>query len=242
MSEVSATILSVEDDAAVRVSICAYLRDRGYQVIEAEDGQKGLDVFRQERPDLVLLDLRMPEIDGLELLNFITQESSDTPVIVVSGTGVIANAVEALRLGAWDYILKPVEDLAILLHAVEKALERSRLIRKNREYREHLEDLVEKRTVQLKKANRSLKEYQEHLEELVARRTEELEQSHQKLRQSERLASIGTLAAGIAHEINNPLGMMLLDVDDALQSDLSAEIITNLTQIRGNIERCSEIV
>src|SRR5690606_31446812 len=92
-----------------------------------------------ERPDLVICDLRMPQMDGLELIRLISERQNDLPVIVVSGAGVMNDAVEALRLGAADYLIKPLEDLAMLEHSVRRALDRSRLRLENRRYREQLE-------------------------------------------------------------------------------------------------------
>ncbi|MBN2022879.1 MAG: response regulator [Pirellulales bacterium] len=148
-SESLPTILIVEDDASVRRSIVAYLEDRGFGILEAENGAVGLEVFRRNKPDVILLDLRMPVMDGLEALSHVTRESPDTPVVVISGTGAIANAVEALHRGAWDYLLKPIEHMDILLHGVQTVLERAELIRKNREYREGLEKQVAERTAEL---------------------------------------------------------------------------------------------
>ncbi len=81
----------------------------------------------------------MPQMDGLELIRLISERQLDLPVIVVSGAGVMSDAVEALRLGAADYLIKPLEDLAMLEHAVHRALDRSRLRLENRRYREQLE-------------------------------------------------------------------------------------------------------
>lgn len=152
------TVLTIDDEKAVRDSFRNFLEDYDYNVLEAENGRSGLNKFIEAKPDLVMVDLRMPEMDGLEVLEKITALSPETPIIVVSGTGVMGDAVEALHLGAWDYLLKPVEDLAVLLHAVEKALERARLIRENRRYKDHLEDLVTKRTAELEMANKELEE------------------------------------------------------------------------------------
>ena len=150
-------ILTVDDENSIRESFRYFLEDCDYDVVEAENGQIGIEIFKLQQPDLVLVDLRMPEIDGLELLELVTKISPDTPIIVISGTGVISDAIEALHLGAWDYILKPVADLSILQHAVEKALERARLIKENREYKNHLEEMVRIRTAQLELANKEYK-------------------------------------------------------------------------------------
>ncbi|MCK5076490.1 MAG: PAS domain S-box protein, partial [Calditrichia bacterium] len=150
------TILTIDDEEFIRQSFIAYLEDYGYKMLEAENGKVGLDIFRKEAIDLILVDLRMPEVDGLEVLETVKKESPDTPVIVVSGTGVISDAVEALHKGAWDYILKPIQDLSVLVHAVKKSLERSRLIQENKDYQEHLEDQVAKRTKELRLSNEVL--------------------------------------------------------------------------------------
>ena len=115
-------VLTVDDDEFVREILAAYLEDSGFEVLQAENGLLGLEVFRREKPDLVMLDLRMPEMDGLEVLGHITKESPDTPVILVSGMGTIGDAIKALKLGAWDYIAKPIHDMGVLAHAVNKAL------------------------------------------------------------------------------------------------------------------------
>lgn len=137
-------VLSIEDEVTVRRSILAYLEDSGFEVLEADNGRTGIEIFDQEHPDVVLCDLRMPELDGLSVLARIAQSAPETPILIVSGTGDMADAIEALKLGAWDYITKPIQDMAVLEHAINKSLERARLIRENREYREHLETSLRK--------------------------------------------------------------------------------------------------
>ncbi len=132
-------ILSIEDEDLVRQSMVARLGMHGYEMIEACDGREGLEIFRREKPDLVLCDLGLPEVDGFEVLEVISRISPDTPVIVVSGTADLGDAMEAVKLGACDFIAKPIFDMAVVTHAVDKALERVRLIRENQEYRQHLE-------------------------------------------------------------------------------------------------------
>jgi signal transduction histidine kinase len=150
-------ILTIEDESSIRDSFCSYLEDFGYAVIEAVDGVSGLDAFQTHAPDLVLLDLRMPGMGGIDVLCRIREVAPDTPVIIISGTGRIEDVVEALRRGAQDYLLKPVEDLSILMHAVEQALERARLIRETRRHHQQLESKVAERTQDLATANRQLR-------------------------------------------------------------------------------------
>lgn len=138
---IPAKILTIEDEPLVRDGIVAYLQDSGFTMLEASDGHAGLGVFRHEHPDVVLCDLRLPGMDGLDVLSTIATESPETPVIIVSGVGLLNDAVQALKRGAWDYVTKPIHDMGVLEGAVHKALEHADLLRQNREYREHLEAL-----------------------------------------------------------------------------------------------------
>lgn len=139
MHKTSATLLIIDDDEVVRASLAAYLEDSGFNVLQAANGLQGLDVFQREQPDVVICDLRMPQVDGLELIRRINALQVETPVIVVSGAGVMTDAVEALRLGAADYLIKPLEDLAVLEHSVRRALDRAHLRQENQRYRDKLE-------------------------------------------------------------------------------------------------------
>ena len=139
MQKISATLLIIDDDDVVRASLAAYLEDSGFSVLQAGNGQQGLQVFEEHQPDLVICDLRMPQMGGLELIRQISERAPQLPVIVVSGAGVMSDAVEALRLGAADYLIKPLEDLAVLEHSVRRALDRSRLVLENQRYRDKLE-------------------------------------------------------------------------------------------------------
>lgn len=140
----AAKILTIEDEPAIRSGIVAYLEDSGFVLLQAPDGHTGLEVFRREHPDVVLCDLRLPGMDGLEVLSTLTAESPETPVIIVSGVSLLGYAVQALKRGAWDYVTKPIADMGVLENAINKVLERAELMRENREYREHLEALNRK--------------------------------------------------------------------------------------------------
>jgi CheY-like chemotaxis protein len=150
-------ILVVDDETAIRKAFKNLLEDYNYEVIEATNGRECLENFPIENPDLVLLDIKMPEMDGLEVLEKITKSSPDTPVIIVSGAGVIEDVVNALHLGAWDYHLKPIKDLDLLVQSIKKALDRSQLYKENRRYRKHLENEVKEKTRNHEIANRDLR-------------------------------------------------------------------------------------
>jgi phosphoserine phosphatase RsbU/P len=139
MARLKATILSIDDEPLVRESLVAFLEDSGYTVLEAENGAIGLQMIFDRKPDLVICDLHMPVMGGLEVLEELNKKGVDIPFIVVSGAGVIGDAVQALQLGAWDYLLKPIVDMATLEHAVFRSLERKQLLNDNESYRSQLE-------------------------------------------------------------------------------------------------------
>jgi sigma-B regulation protein RsbU (phosphoserine phosphatase) len=139
MSVVSGRVLVIDDEAIVRESIVAYLEDSGFDVIEAENGHEGVACFNSQQPDIVLCDLRMPNMDGLSVLKQINKTHPNTPFIVVSGAGVMADVVQALRLGASDYLIKPILDMEVLEHSIVRNLKQRRLIEQNSAYRAQLE-------------------------------------------------------------------------------------------------------
>lgn len=115
-------ILIMEDEELTRKSISMYLVSKKLKVLEAKNGRIGLELFRREKADLILLDLRMPEMDGMEVLSVVSEEFPETPVIVISATDKVSDSVEALRLGAWDYVIKPIQDMTVLYHVIQPSL------------------------------------------------------------------------------------------------------------------------
>jgi len=134
-----ATILTVDDDESVRKALAAYLRDSGFETVEAATGGQGLALFHQERPDAVLCDLRLPDMDGMDVLSVIVRTSPRTPVIVVSATSVIGEVVQALQKGAWDFLGKPIDDMGVVECSLRRSLARAELERANRDYQRALE-------------------------------------------------------------------------------------------------------
>ncbi|AGF77860.1 PAS domain S-box [Desulfocapsa sulfexigens DSM 10523] len=149
-------IIIAEDDQLIRTTTAHYLRSRGYKVIEAEDGKVALQLFRENAPDIVLTDLRMPELDGMELVKTIALEDAGIPVIIVSGMGTMNDVIEALRVGAWDFLTKPIADLGILNHSIKRALNHAELLRKEKKHQASLEAEVELRTIELLQHNKML--------------------------------------------------------------------------------------
>ena len=189
-------VLIVDDEEIIRDSVTTYLEDSGFEVHQARDGREGLERFHSVEPDVVLLDLRMPRMDGLEVLESIAAQLDRIPVIVVTGAGVLQDAVAALRLGAFDYVTKPIVDMAVLEHAVRRALERSRLREENRRYQAHLEDEIRLRTQDLHHRTEELLAANAELKKEMAIR----EQTAAALRQSEtRLTEIVSIFEGFIY-------------------------------------------
>jgi DNA-binding NtrC family response regulator len=127
-------ILLVEDEESFRQVIGFKLREAGYEVIIAENGTRGYELFTEDHFDLIITDLAMPEMNGLELTKRIKAISTDTPVIVITAFGDIQTAVAAIKLGAEDYLTKPLNWDEFKL-AIERALRLVDLMRENRELR-----------------------------------------------------------------------------------------------------------
>lgn len=241
------SLLTIEDEVGIRDSISFYFEDQDFKVFQADNGHEGLSLFRQENPDVVLVDLRMPGLNGLDVIMAIKEESPDTPVIVVSGTGVLADAINAIRLGAWDYVTKPIDDMEILEHIVSKAFERAQLIKQNRDHQKQLEEEVWRRTQELRETNskliaeihervqaeRKIVEYQNQLRALVSQLTISEEKERKRL------------ATEVHDSLGQPIAIMKLKVDSLLatgnlpeMSDFLCEMQTMLIDI---IEQTQQI-
>ena len=133
------TILVVDDEASIRRTLREILEYEDYEVEEAEDGEEALEAIQAHQYDLVFLDVKMPEVDGMEVLEEIADSAADLPVVMISGHGTIETAVEATKLGAYDFIEKP-PDLNRLLVTVRNAMDRGQLETKNRRMRQTLSE------------------------------------------------------------------------------------------------------
>jgi len=122
-----ADILIIDDEKAIRKTLSEILSFEGYKIDEASDGEEGLKKFRERNYDVVLCDIKMPKIDGIEFLQKAGESNPDVPVIMISGHGNIETAVEAVKTGAYDYISKP-PDLNRLLITIRNAMDKSNLV------------------------------------------------------------------------------------------------------------------
>src|SRR5512146_877556 len=138
MAETKDRILIVDDDKIILESLSEFLRLEGYEAVGAASFNAALTAMERQRFNLVLTDVNMPENDGFELLRVIRQRFPDVVVVMVTGYGTIESAVEAIKMGAYDYLTKPIIDDEIRL-VIERALQQQSLIRENQSLREALD-------------------------------------------------------------------------------------------------------
>jgi len=212
-------LLLIDDERPILEVLDLSLTSEGYEVITAESGHEGLKIFEEENLKLVLTDIKMPGIDGIDVLKKIKAIDSEAEVIVVTGHGDMDSAIAALQHGASDFITKPIRDEALML-----ALERA------------------ERKLSMTK---QLKDYTENLQQMVERRTLELKQAQEELIRNERLATIGDTVAGLAHYIKNILtglrgGMYM--VNTGMARDKSYMLQEGWAMVQRNVEKVSGLV
>jgi two-component system NtrC family sensor kinase len=151
-------ILVIDDEDSIRRLLALSLGHKGYEVIVSEDGEKGIAAFEKTRPPMVLTDIKMPGMDGIEVLRAIKQLNPDTEVIVITGHGEMESAIRSLQLEASDFINKPIRDEALTV-ALKRAEDRLWMRQKLRDYTSNLESMVRDATEELRKAS----DFQENL-------------------------------------------------------------------------------
>ncbi len=169
---------------------------------------EGLEYLDEKRTDIVLLDLMLPDSVGLDALLRIHAQEPKTPVVLMSGLEEEALAIQAVKKGAQDYLVKGRVNSDLLKRSILYAIERKRSEEELKKYRDHLEKLVEERTTKLKETNVKMRKEiteREKVSEDLRKAYSQLEKQSLFLVQSEKLSAIGTLVAGIAHELNNPM-------------------------------------
>ncbi len=146
-------ILLVDDEEGIRKVLAISLSDSGYQVFTAKSGEEALHIFKEQDPPIVLTDIKMPGMDGIELLQKMKEENPDAEVIMITGHGDMELAIQSLKHEATDFITKPINDDALEI-ALKRAKEKISLKAQIKEYTENLEKLVEEKTQKLIEAER----------------------------------------------------------------------------------------
>jgi YesN/AraC family two-component response regulator len=142
--------LLIDDEESIRKIFSISLRQDGYQVFTAENGQRGLEIFKKEILPIVLVDIKMPGMDGIEVLKRVKEINPETEVIIITGHGDMDLAISALKLGASDFLTKPISNETLTV-ALKRAQEKIRLRRKLKEYTYDLENMVKAATEEIKR-------------------------------------------------------------------------------------------
>ncbi len=224
-------LLVVDDERTILDLTAMVLRGKGFEVLLTDNAQDGYDIIAAEDPAVVLLDYMMPKVNGLAALCEIRQRFPQTYVIMFTGKGSEDIAVELMKAGAADYIPKPfsntnlVERIENVLHLREIELRNIELL----EERERLRKEIEK--------------WNRDLEQRVEEKSLELKRAHAEILQSEKLAALGHLSAGMAHEIRNPLNSISLFVQ-VLQTGLKddPELLSYSEKVIQEVERIDDIL
>ena len=229
------TILLADDDKNATKRLSRILVKEGYEVFIANNGKEGLEIINNNKIDILIADIEMPVMGGIELLEKVKKFQKDIEVIMMTGYGDESLAIEALRKGAINYLRKPI-DLDEVLIAIEQAVERIILYR-NQLYRDR----------ELKINSQIVSKINEELEKRIEKRTLEINQVQSQLFQTSKLATLGEMAAGLAHELNQPLAGMSLcttNMKKLKQRDLlsDSEIDETIENIEGLIKRMSKII
>ena len=206
-------LLLVDDEEGFRTAIARRLEKRGFVLVHASTGEECLDILEKKSIDVVILDVKMPGMSGIDTLKAIKLRHEKTQVILLTGNVAVSDGVEGIKSGAFDYLTKPVE----IDHLANKIKQAFEIIR--------LEDEKQKEL-----------EYREKLEK--------------KMIHTERLASLGTMSTGIAHEINNPLAIIneaagfmkqLVSTPEMSRFTQKDGLLLGIEKIENSIKRASKI-
>lgn len=202
-------ILVIDDDLHVGATTVKILEKQGHKVRFFDNGADALVCFREDCCDLVLSDVKMPRMDGVELLRLIRRHDPDIPVILMTAYADLDMVLAAIKQGAFDFVIKPF-DPDCLMAAIDRGVQFRRLCRRE-------------------------KEQAARLEEALAEKTRELQDLHAQLVFSDKMATIGQLMAGIVHEINTPVGYVGTNLESLAR--YSGRLIGFITYLQSLAER-----
>jgi len=159
----TANIIVADDDALVCNAVVQILKMLGYHAVGVNGGVDLLTSVN-ESYDVILLDIHMPGLGGFEAIEELNRRGFDIPIVLLTGSGSMADAVRAINMGVYDFLLKPIDDLDIFNVKIKRAVEKRRYVLQERTYKQSLEDDVRRKTLQLEEQNKLLKAYSDSLE------------------------------------------------------------------------------
>ena len=220
-------VLIVDDEKSIRITLGEFLKREGYEVKTADEAETALNMCREDCFDIILSDILLPKISGIDLLDKLMKICPASKVIMITGEPNISSATEALRLGACDYLFKPVNKETVI-KSVNNAVRIKKLEEENTNYQANLENLVAERTEELETA------------------MEEMRVMQKELLKRERLKGLDLISSGIAHDINNSLSPIMIysetlmeklkDIDQSL-SEYVLNIISSAEKIEKSIKK-----
>lgn len=163
MNKAQAKIFVADDDVMVRTTVSKILEMFGYNVTTAPDGKGVVDAV-DDSFDVIILDINMPDMDGFATINALNDLEYDIPVLFLTGAGSMDYAVQAINLGAYDFLTKPIEDLEIFNVKIRRAIEKRMYVLQERRYKAFLEDDIRRKAQKLEEQNKLLLTYSNSLE------------------------------------------------------------------------------
>jgi signal transduction histidine kinase len=229
-SDSKATVVVIDDDPHILELTSLILSRKGYHVHTASTARQGMEIISSQAPELALLDYMMPEMDGLATLREIKARYPDTYVIMFTGKGNEEIAVELMKGGASEYVLKPFSSRGLL--------DRLDSVLRIREIELHNKALQQEQVRLLEEIDK----WNQELQKRVREKTEALQKAQSEIVQSEKLAALGYLSAGMAHEIRNPLNTISLFVQLMRQNSADQEQTDYLDKVLKEVDRIDSII
>ncbi len=229
-------VLIVDDEELVGLMLQLWLEEAGYEVHRAMNFDQACACMGRARYDLVTLDVVMPGTDGIGCLRWIRQHHGQVGVIMATALGEMDLIVEAMRLGAYSYMIKPLR-YDLVRHEMARAMERQRLLAERHAHQQQLELQVQTQTQELRAAYAALE-----------RQYQELEEQRVRALQADRLQALGEMAAGIAHELHQPLNGIRAFAEGALYgirhqwSTTPEQSVETFRDIVAQVDRMAAIV
>lgn len=216
-------ILVVDDDKAILESLSFFLNSNSFEVVTALDGEEALAIFKGSEITIVLVDVKMPGMSGLEVIKRIKEMNEDCLVMAITGYASLGDAIQAIKLGAYDYLTKPFDVMENVVMACRRGLEQYYRIQQKK-------NMIET----LKRLNQE-----------VLDKSSQLELAQAQLVQSAKLAAMGELGAGVAHELNQPLmgiSMYMDSIKRKLAVKADQETLDIIEKVKNQLKRMSGVV